>query len=135
VTLRPAGADDGPFVARLVREEFGVGEGPEADGEPPPPEDHRWTRIVEVHGEPVGCLRAEHAREGGFIAGFVVECGRRGQGIGRAGLRSAVAELLEGGAWPISLEVETENDHALGLYRDTGFEVVSTMDYFELPRP
>lgn len=135
VSMRPAAAADGAFVSRMVWEAFGAywpdggGEAPE----PAPPEDLQWSRILEVDGEPVGTIRAQREGGAGYIAGFVVETPRRGQGLGRAGLRLAVAELLAGGAWPVSLEVATDNDHALGLYLDSGFEVVSTMDYFELP--
>lgn len=137
VTLRPAGAGDGAFVARLMWEGFGVAmtEGGAGEGEPAPApaEDLQWMRILEVDGEPVGTIRAQREDGAGYVAGFVVDGPLRGKGLGRAGLRLAVDELLAGGAWPVSLEVATDNDHALGLYLDSGFEVVSTMDYFELP--
>jgi ribosomal protein S18 acetylase RimI-like enzyme len=41
--------------------------------------------------------------------------------------------LRADGARRIGLEVEVDNEHALGLYTSLGFERVSTEDYFRLP--
>jgi ribosomal protein S18 acetylase RimI-like enzyme len=134
LTMRPAGAEDTAFVDELMRAEFGV----EGAGEPLPPAvptaPDRWSRILEVGGERVGALRNDQGSDGGYIAGFVVAAQHRGRGFGRAGLRLAIQEQQAAGVSPISLEVETQNDRALGLYLDAGFETVSTMDYFALPR-
>jgi ribosomal protein S18 acetylase RimI-like enzyme len=133
LTMRAAGPGDAAFVDRLVREEFGM-PGTQADGPAPAPEEPGpWSRILEVDGHPVGTIRNELASGNGYIAGFVVAREHRGRGLGRAGLRLAVDELLAAGAGTILLEVETTNDRALGLYLDAGFRRVSTMDYFELP--
>ena len=132
LTMRPATPEDSPFVERLVREEFGL-PGDSATTAPASEPD-RGTRIFEYGGERVGVIRNEHEADGsGYIAGFVVDAEYRGRGFGRTGLRLAVSELRNAGARPISLEVETTNDRALGIYLDAGFEPVSTMDYWALP--
>jgi ribosomal protein S18 acetylase RimI-like enzyme len=63
----------------------------------------------------------------------VIEASLRGRGIGRAGLRHACEQLRAAGAQRIGLEVDVENDHALGLYTAVGFTPVITEDYYALP--
>jgi ribosomal protein S18 acetylase RimI-like enzyme len=63
----------------------------------------------------------------------VIEPSLRGRGIGRAALRQACEQLRAEGAPRIGLEVDVENDHALGLYTSVGFKPVITEDYFALP--
>ena len=77
---------------------------------------------------PVGFVRAvlagpdEAGRPGGEIrvVGVLPEWRRRG--LGRELLRWGVARLREQGVATIQLTVEAENEHALELYRRTGFE-------------
>lgn len=57
---------------------------------------------------------------------------RQGRGYGRQMLLDAVTTLREGG-WPrITIEAATENEHALGLYRSCGFDVIARYDYHRL---
>jgi mycothiol synthase len=77
---------------------------------------------------PVGFVRAVRAGpdESGRLSGEIRMVGVlpewRRHGLGRELLRWGVARLREQGAGTIQLTVEAENEHALGLYRRTGFE-------------
>ena len=44
----------------------------------------------------------------------------------------ACNELFDAGADHVELEVEVDNDRALGLYTSVGFSLVATDDYYEL---
>lgn len=147
--LRPAGADDGPFLVEML---VAAGSWTRPPGEPPPPaaavlavpqgadyiED--WGRegdggvIAQWDGEPVGAcwfrrFTAEHPGYG-FLGedvpgiGLAVRDSFRGRGIGTRLLEAAVAAIRESGASAVSLSVELGNDRARRLYERAGFEPV-----------
>jgi ribosomal protein S18 acetylase RimI-like enzyme len=131
LSLRPAGAADLPVIARLLEAGF---------GEPAPDElaerlDSPTERIaiVELSGAAVGTLRLTRDGHDGRIYAFVIDPSRQGRGLGRAALRRACEQLRAEGARRIGLEVDVQNDRALGLYTSVGFTPVITEDYFALP--
>jgi ribosomal protein S18 acetylase RimI-like enzyme len=129
--LRPATAADLPHVAGLLEAAFGE---PAPDGladrlDSP----HERTALVELSGSPVGTLRLRREGDDARIYGFAVDPSWQGRGIGRAALRRACEQLRADGARRIGLEVDVQNDRALGLYTSVGFTPVSTEDYFALP--
>lgn len=131
VRLRPATEADLPLIGHLLEQGFGWR----------PPDDlgerldspRERTAIIELDGSAVGTIRLRRDETGGAIYGFVIEASLRGRGIGRAGLRQACEQLRAEGVSRIGLEVDVENDHALGLYTSVGFTPVITEDYFALP--
>jgi ribosomal protein S18 acetylase RimI-like enzyme len=84
-------------------------------------------------GEIVGTMRAQLTATTGGIYGFAVDPAHQGRGIGRDFLRRACRELRSAGATRVGLEVEVQNDRALGLYTSLGFTPVVTEDYWRLP--
>jgi ribosomal protein S18 acetylase RimI-like enzyme len=128
VTLRRAVPEDEPVVRSLLREAF--------DGEPPEQVLDRHgdaTHVVERAGEPVGTIRLSIHGEVGAVYGFAVHPAVQGQGVGRDVLGRACRQLYESGCTRITLEVETENEQALGLYTSTGFVAEAGEDYWALP--
>ena len=67
------------------------------------------------------------------VYGFVIDPALQGRGIGRAALRKAAQQLRAEGARRVGLEVDVENERALGLYTSVGFTPVTTEDYFAMP--
>lgn len=130
LTLRPATAADLPFLSRLLKGAFGQ----------PAPDDlgrrlespHEPTMVIELAGAAVGTLRITRDGDDARIYGFAVEPARQGQGIGRDALRRTCEWLRAEGARQIGLEVDVENDRALGLYTSVGFAPVITEDYYAL---
>ena len=59
----------------------------------------------------------------GWVQQLAVARSARGLGLGRALLLHSLAELRSRGATSLALGVQAENEDALGLYRDVGFEV------------
>lgn len=88
--------------------------------------------VVEKDGAVVGALRLNMERRTAGIYGFAVRSDLRGRGIGRAALYGACLEARRRGASKVTLEVEVDNDHALGLYTSVGFARRTTEDYFRL---
>ena len=84
-------------------------------------------------GAIVGAMRAQLIATTGGIYGFAVDPANQGRGIGRDFLRRACLALRDQGATQIGLEVEVDNDRALGLYTSLGFTPVVTEDYWRLP--
>jgi ribosomal protein S18 acetylase RimI-like enzyme len=128
ISLRRANTGDIPNLAELYLDGFGDAHVDPArlDGE------RSRTLMIELSGETIGTLAL--ALEGGrsAIYGFVVGARQRGKGIGREVLRRICQEQFDHGAERVDLEVEVENDRALGLYTSVGFEPVITEDYYEL---
>lgn len=130
LTIRRATAADLPFLSRLLEAAFGhpapddLGRRLESPNEP--------TMVIELAGDAVGTLRIAYDGDDAGIYGFAVEPARQGQGIGRDALRRTCDRLRAEGARRIGLEVDVENDRALGLYTSVGFAPVITEDYYAL---
>jgi ribosomal protein S18 acetylase RimI-like enzyme len=92
----------------------------------------RTTLIFELAGSPVGMVKISHS-EGSHIFGFAMLPEFRGRGFGHQMLARVVADLVSAGHDHVSLEVATSNERALELYRTTGFETVTTLDYYGVP--
>lgn len=85
--------------------------------------DHRgW--VARRDGRPVGWVVGRVFGDGrGWIEQLAVARASRGRGLGRALLLHALADLRAGGATSLALGVEGENETAIALYREVGFEV------------
>ena len=132
LALRTATTDDIPALSRLYQD--GFGDGGEVDPSRLMSERSR-TLIIERDGETAGTVAVTAEGPRAAVYGFVVDADLRGRGIGRDILARVCRDALDHGAEYVDLEVEVANDHALGLYTSTGFEPVSTEDYYELKLP
>lgn len=81
-------------------------------------------------GRPIGMIRVTVAPEAVWLTSFAVIAAERGRGLGRRILESVIGGL--GREKPIRLEVETDNDGALALYRAVGFREIATYRYYRL---
>jgi len=131
LSLRPGSKADLPLIGRLLEAGF-CGPAPDDLGVRLDSPRGRIL-VIELDGSAVGTLSITHEEGDGGIYGFVVDPPWQGRGIGRDALRRACQELRADGASRIRLEVEVENDRALNIYTDAGFEPVITEDYFALP--
>lgn len=96
------------------------------------PGRHRYA--IELDGQVIGTVAASYVEEGkSFLYGFCILPEFQGRGYGRQALMWAVHRSLADGVQEVELEVATENDSALNLYKSCGFEVVSGYDYYALP--
>ena len=82
--------------------------------------------------EPVGCLRLDESSDGIGIYGFGVRPDYRGRGYGRQMLEETIREVRQHSKKQITLEVDTDNENAIGLYRSVGFTTRTTYDYYNL---
>jgi len=86
------------------------------------PENRGW--VARRDGHPVGWVAGRVFSDGrGYVEQLAVARRARGLGLGRALLLHSLAELHERGATSLALGVQGENENAIGLYRDVGFEV------------
>lgn len=79
---------------------------------------------------PVGALKVVYEPPRAGIYGFGVLPAHQGRGIGRQMLFQICERLLAQGYHPISLEVETNNARAIGVYRACGFKETTVYNYF-----
>jgi len=80
--------------------------------------------VARREGRPVGWVLGRVFSDGrGWIEQLAVARPARGVGLGRALLLHSLAELRARGATMFALGVQAENEHAITLYRDIGFEV------------
>lgn len=82
--------------------------------------------------EPVGCLRLHESDNSIGIYGFGVRPDYRGRGYGRQMLEETIREVQGKSQKQITLEVDINNENAIGLYRSVGFAVRTTYDYYNL---
>ena len=94
--------------------------------------DNQRFYIGLLDGQPIGVLRNASLGEQSYIATFGVLPPYRGHGYGRQMLL-AIVDLLLAEHWAdISLDVETKNANALGLYESCGFRTSRTYDYYRV---
>ncbi|TMD75962.1 MAG: GNAT family N-acetyltransferase, partial [Chloroflexi bacterium] len=80
----------------------------------------------------VGCLNVDEWEKEFGIYGFAVLLPYRGRGFGRQLLELVIKEVRAASEKRIALEVETENDTAIGLYRSCGFRETTTYGYYTI---
>lgn len=89
--------------------------------------------VATLKGVTIGKIHVSVVENESYINGFCILPGYRGRGCGKTILSRVVERLVAEQHQIISLEVETENENALGLYRGVGFEVVTAYDYYRRP--
>jgi ribosomal protein S18 acetylase RimI-like enzyme len=82
-------------------------------------------------GKPLGTLRLDYQNDAVGIYGFIVLPEYRGYGYGRQMLEDILRLLFAEKQHVITLEVETNNQNAIGLYTSCGFQITTTYDYFQ----
>ncbi|MDE3131831.1 MAG: GNAT family N-acetyltransferase [Acidobacteriota bacterium] len=127
--LRAATLDDIQVLSRLYDD--GFDDGGHVDPSRLTSDRARTLLIVREH-QAVGTIAVSREGARSAIYAFVVGCDWRGQGIGREALRRVCQDQFDTGATQVELEVEVENERALGLYTSVGFEALATEDYYEL---
>lgn len=137
VELRLAGPEDVPVMAVIAASALAGRPEKEGPAFVSPMEDHsRTTYLATRDGHPVGVIQSAEGGGHVFITHVAVRPELQGQGIGRQMLLALVRGLLNSGSQWITINVETENRHALALYQRCGFVTVRATDYelLELPR-
>lgn len=82
-----------------------------------------WFTLAWIDGEPVGFALARAVLDESELLLLAIHPKRRRRGIGRALLRSAIADARSRGATMMHLEVRANND-AVALYRNEGFRKI-----------
>lgn len=130
VELRRAGVDDIPVMATIAGAAFKAPFDEEQQTLTRLMRDSaRTTWLAALDGLPVGVIQSADDDGRVFIVHFAVRPELQGQGIGRQMLLAIVRGLLDTGRQRITIEVETDNEHALGLYESCGFVTVNVTDY------
>lgn len=131
--LRPTGCDDAATLVRVLIASFEDDEDAARQKvERGLQESKRRYYLGELAGEPVGMLKAGEWDGAAEITSFGVLPAYRGRGFGRQLLVTAVDTLVAAGWERVLIEVATDNDAALGLYRSCGFDVVNAYGFYEL---
>lgn len=130
VTLRLANGDDTEIRIRLDIEAFNLSEEDARSSNERVDNDNETDMfMIEVGHKTVGKIRLRREEGQTWIYGFSILPEHQGKGIGRKVLEKVVKEQSTSGH-SIHLEVETKNDHALGLYESVGFKAVHAQDYY-----
>ena len=128
LSLRQATEADIPLLSGLYLDAFGDGEvnSDRLCGE------RSRTLVIMLDGTAVGTIALARDGARGGVYGFVIDRSLRGRGVGGRVLRQACGELFDAGVEYVDLEVEVNNDRALGLYTAVGFRALATDDYYKL---
>lgn len=93
-------------------------------------EDSTVTAFVGIsEGRVITTARLYPQGDDAFLYGLVVAPRWRGRGVGRAMVEAIIGEASRRGAHRLGLEVETDNDVAIGLYTSRGFQRSTTYRY------
>jgi ribosomal protein S18 acetylase RimI-like enzyme len=96
------------------------------------PDYRGW--VAHRDGRPVGWVVGRVFSDGrGWIQQIAVARAARGIGLGRALLLHSLAELRSRGATSLALGVQAENENAIGLYWDVGFEIAREWRVYARP--
>ncbi|MCH7740763.1 MAG: GNAT family N-acetyltransferase [Chloroflexi bacterium] len=138
LSIREATLDDVDDVVRIGMRGFG-------EGEDQTEFRRRRTRgwleeplrvvyVAEFEGRAVGTatLYLVPDSSDGFINGLAVLPQYQGRGFGRQILSDAVDGLISRGRESVKIEVQTDNEGALGLYESAGFEKSVTYAYYRV---
>ncbi|HEU4962689.1 MAG TPA: GNAT family N-acetyltransferase [Bacilli bacterium] len=95
-------------------------------------EPGRARYAIELAGDVIGTIGVHYDDESStaFLYGFCILPDFQGQGYGRQAMMWSIHKALADGMQHVELEVATENDNALNLYRSCGFDVISGNDYY-----
>ena len=132
LVLRPANARDIPDLVRIFAECFGRQEGAQAYVQRSMSEAGSEIDIALLHGQAVGQIGVSRSDRGAYIRGVAVQPASQGRGYGRSILTQTVLGLLEAGETHQTLDVETQNSNALGLYEGCGFRQVNGFHYYNV---
>lgn len=130
VVIRDATNEDVPVLRRLLAAAFEEPEEPEEQIAELMRAPETRQLVFERDRAVLGCLRVGGDAQATGIYGFAVDRALQGQGIGRAMLQRVCADLRSAGTTNVTIEVEVDNDAALGLYTSVGFVQRATEDYF-----
>ncbi|MCM3631086.1 GNAT family N-acetyltransferase [Paenibacillus glycanilyticus] len=126
VRLRQATSEDYEMCVRISVTAFAENE---EDARVMESKTLRDILMVDVNEGTVGKVRVIRDEGQAWIYGFAILPEYQGKGIGRKVLRQIIKEQSSAG-YSVHLEVETKNEHALGLYESVGFKVVHSQDYY-----
>lgn len=129
IHLRQATLEDYEMRVRLSVTAFGVDEEDARVMESKALGDNTDMFMIVVNEGTVGKIRVSREDGQAWIYGFAILPEYQGKGIGRKVLRRVIKEQSSAG-YSLHLEVETKNDHALGLYESVGFKAVHAQDYY-----
>ena len=101
---------------------------PTPEGSP----EGRWTYLAQAGGMVVGKVDVSIYDNNAWIYGLGIRPECRGRGLGRALLAVTLALLAKRNPQRVLLEVEADNERALGLYTASGLQMVAAYDYYEL---
>ncbi len=126
--LRAASRHDAVAMDEILSEAFGHSPGPLNLDDP-----GQSVLVAERNGVVIATLRVSESDNEWGIYGLAVESNHRGAGVGRDLLGRICRRANENGVTRLHLEVEVDNDRALGLYTSLGFTRTATEDYFAIP--
>jgi GNAT superfamily N-acetyltransferase len=90
------------------------------------------SRVALVDDEPAGICKLAIRGDQGWIAGVGVAPPHRGTGVGKALMRAAIEQARGRGIRDLWLEVLVQNEPAIGLYEQLGFDRVRGLEVWTL---
>lgn len=129
--FRSARPEEAPILSRITTISFDLPEQDvdwySADSLQDP---ERGYYVGLLNGVVIGKLDIFYSEERVLIVGFGVLPEYRGRGYGRQILARTLQELTARGEKRVELEVVTENQSALSLYKSVGFKETNSYDYY-----
>lgn len=133
ISLRKAGAEDVEDLAMITAMSFGHSvEGSRRNILENMEGLHVQYYLGKLGEEAVGCMNLQEGEKEYGIYGFAVLLPYRRRGFGRQMLEQVIKEVRAMSEKGVALEVETNNENAIGLYRSCGFRETTTFGYYTI---
>lgn len=129
ISLRLANKSDAKTIWQMDIEYFGLNEDSQPDDLEIMDENH-LVYMIELDKQVIGKIRVEYGKGVSFIYGFGILPDYRGKGYGKETLIKTLKLINEHGIHKVELEVESQNENALLLYKNCGFIETSVMEYY-----
>lgn len=129
ITLRMADKGDIKTIWEMDIDYFGLS----MDSNPTDIEamdENHLVYMIELNGKVIGKIRVEYGDDTSFIYGFGIFPNFRGKGYGKETLVKTLKLINQHGVHKVELEVESNNENALLLYKNCGFVETSIMEYY-----
>jgi ribosomal protein S18 acetylase RimI-like enzyme len=88
--------------------------------------------FARLNGDNIGQIAAINEGNGIYIGAVGIVPELRGKGYGRQLLAATLNLFLKEGHQEFRLDVETENENALSLYKTCGFKTINIYDYYNI---
>lgn len=95
-------------------------------------ESNRLTWLVKNGGQYIGKIHARIDESSVYLHDLCIMPNKRNQGFGSAMVEKTISKLYQLGHRTLTLDVEAVNKYAILIYRNCGFKIINSYEYWKI---